>query len=252
METVIYERQNEVGVIRLNRPDKLNALTEDMLRKFLTTLEVAREDTKVRVVVLKGEGRAFCAGTDISDLAVHRSIEEHRQRRLKDIQEVPHALIKLGKPIIAAIHGYAVGAGFEISLYCDIRIVAENAKLGSPEAKIGGTVTTGCTYMLPRLIGMGKAKEMLLLGEFVDAKEAERIGLVNKVVPLEDLDKEAMAMAKKIASLSPLSVQLMRSCLDSALGSSLDAALQAEIEASCLSVVSGDREIALPAHKKKG
>lgn len=241
MESIIFERQDEVGIIRLNRPEKLNALSDDMLHQLIARLQEARDDEKIRVVVLKGEGRAFCAGTDISDLAKHRSIEEHKKTRLRDIQAVPHVLRKLGKPIIAAIHGYAAGAGFEISLHCDIRIASEDARLGVPEVLRGATVLAGTTYMLPRLIGLGRAKELVLTGDFIDAKEAERIGLVNKTVPLADLDKAVMSMARKLARGSALSVQLMRACLDSGPESSLEASLEAEEAASCLSVASGER-----------
>jgi enoyl-CoA hydratase len=252
MENVIYERQDEVGVITLNRPEKLNALTEDMFRRLIDLFRAAGDDEKVKVIILKGAGRAFCGGTDISDLGKHRSIGEHRKTRLQDIQGLPRVLMATGKPTIAAIQGYAAGAGLEISLCCDIRIAAEDAKLGVPEVLRGATVLAGCTYLLPRIVGIGKAKEIILTGEFTGAREAERIGLVNKVVPLTDLDKEGMAMAQKFIRCSPFSIQLMRSCIDFGLDSSLEAALEAEANASCLSVASGEREeMALRDRKKK-
>ncbi|MDA3788937.1 MAG: enoyl-CoA hydratase/isomerase family protein [Desulfobacula sp.] len=226
-KTVLYHRQKDVGIITLNRPHRLNAINLDLLKGFMKQLDRARQDTKARVIILTGEGKAFCAGEDLKETASGKSMEQwmDEAQRLQDVQRMT---MKLGKPIIAAISGYALGGGCEFAMGCDIRIAAETAVLGFPETTVGMTVTNAGTKLLPHLVGLGKAKELVLTGDFIDAFEAQRIGLVNKVVASEDLMTESMAMAEKIASRSPLATSLSRTALDQGLEASFDQIMELE------------------------
>ncbi len=225
--TVLYHRQKDVGIITLNRPHRLNAINLDLLKGFMEQLDRARQDTKARVIILTGEGKAFCAGEDLKETASGKSMEQwmDEAQRLQDVQRMT---MKLGKPIIAAISGYALGGGCEFAMGCDIRIASETAVLGFPETTVGMTVTNAGTKLLPHLVGLGKAKELILTGDFIDACEAQRIGLVNKVVAPEHLIPESMAMAKKIAGRSPLATSLSRTALDQGMEASFDQIMELE------------------------
>ena len=226
-KTVLYHRQKDVGIITLNRPHRLNAINLDLLKGFMEQLDRAKQDTKARVIILTGEGKAFCAGEDLKETASGKSMEQwmDEAQRLQDVQRMT---MKLGKPIIAAISGYALGGGCEFAMGCDIRIASETAVLGFPETTVGMTVTNAGTKLLPHLVGLGKAKELVLTGDFIDAFEAQRIGLVNKVVAPENLMTESMAMAEKIASRSPLATSLSRTALDQGMEASFDQIMELE------------------------
>ncbi|MBC8439963.1 MAG: enoyl-CoA hydratase/isomerase family protein [Deltaproteobacteria bacterium] len=226
-KTVLYHRQKDVGIITLNRPHRLNAINLDLLKGFMEQLDRAKKDTKARVIILTGEGKAFCAGEDLKETASGKSMEQwmDEAQRLQDVQRMT---MKLGKPIIAAISGYALGGGCEFAMGCDIRIAAKTAVLGFPETTVGMTVTNAGTKLLPHLVGLGKAKELVLTGDFIDAFEAQRIGLVNKVVAPEDLMAESMAMAEKISSRSPLATSLSRTALDQGMEASFDQIMELE------------------------
>ncbi len=226
-KTVLYHRQKDVGIITLNRPHRLNAINLDLLKGFMEQLDRARQDTKARVIILTGEGKAFCAGEDLKETASGKSMEQwmDEAQRLQDVQRMT---MKLGKPIIAAMSGYALGGGCEFAMGCDIRIASETAVLGFPETTVGMTVTNAGTKLLPHLVGLGKAKELVLTGDFIDAFEAQKIGLVNKVVTPENLMTESMAMAEKIASRSPLATSLSRTALDQGMEASFDQSMELE------------------------
>ena len=226
-ETVLYKRQKDVGIITLNRPHRLNAINLELLKGFMEQLGRAKQDTKARVIILTGEGKAFCAGEDLKETASGKSLEQWMDEAER-LQEVQRMTMKLGKPIIAAIPGYALGGGCEFAMGCDIRIASETAVLGFPETTVGMTVTNAGTKILPHLVGLGKAKELVLTGDFIDASEAERIGLINSVVSPENLMTESMAMAKKIASRSPLATSLSRTALDMGMDASFDQIMELE------------------------
>ncbi len=226
-ETVLYHRQEEVGIITLNRPHRLNAINLELLKGFMEQLDRARLDTKTRVIILTGEGKAFCAGEDLKETASGKSLEQWMDEAER-LQEVQRMTMKLGKPIIAAIPGYALGGGCEFAMGCDIRIASEKAVLGFPETTVGMTVTNAGTKLLPHLVGLGKAKELVLTGDFIDAAEALRIGLVNRVVTPVNLMAESMAMAQKIASRSPLATSLSRTALDHGMEAGFDQTMELE------------------------
>lgn len=239
--TVIFEKQGDIGIIRFNRPKSLNAVTDELLLDFLAALARVKEDAGVKVVILTGEGRAFCAGADLKEQVASRNFAQYREHA-RWMQDVTRALLGLGRPTIAAVKGYALGEGMEFTLNCDIRIVAEGTKVGFPESRVGATVTNAGTYFLPRIVGLGKAKEMMLTGEPIDAQEALKIGYANRVVPLDELDGEAMSMAKKIASNYALEVQLQKEMIDAALDSSLEESLRLEMQCACVSFAGGARQ----------
>ena len=230
-KTVLYSRDGNVGIITLNRPERLNAINGGLLRDFIEQLETAREDKEAISVILTGAGRAFCAGEDLKESSAGKSFETWIEET-DGLQEVQRMIMSLGKPLIAAVQGYALGGGCEFAMSCDIRIATEDAKFGFPETEVGLTVTTAGTKLLTQIVGLGKAKELVFTGEFVDAHEALRIGLANKVVPAERLIDEALGMANKIGKKSPLALKLSRIAIEQGLHSSFEQIL--EIEANHL------------------
>jgi len=230
-KTVLYSRDGNVGIITLNRPECLNAINGGLLRDFIEQLKTAREDKEVISVILTGAGRAFCAGEDLKESSAGKSFETWIEET-DGLQEIQRMIMSLGKPLIAAVQGYALGGGCEFAMSCDIRIATEDAKFGFPETEVGLTVTTAGTKLLTQIVGLGKAKELVFTGEFVDAHEALRIGLANKVVPAERLIDEALGMANKIGEKSPLALKLSRIAIEQGLHSSFEQIL--EIEANHL------------------
>jgi enoyl-CoA hydratase len=249
-ECIIYDKQNGVAVVRLNRPQVLNAMNKRLWLDLRAALEDARSDARIKVLVITGEGRAFSTGADLKESKT-RSIEDYRDY-LVSLQEVSRAVIRFEKPTIAAINGYAIGSGYELALACDIRIAAEEARIGSPEAKVTSSVTGGAFRLLQDLVGPGKARELLFTGENIDGLEALRIGLVNRAVPLEKLMEVAMAMAETIAANSAFSLKVIKKGLNMARGEvSLEALMDFEVEA-CLACVSSDeRQASLKAFENR-
>jgi enoyl-CoA hydratase len=238
---IIFEKNDPIAIIKLNRPKVLNAMNKQLWVEFQEALEDIRSDAAIKALIVTGEGRAFSTGADLKESKT-RSLEAYRDY-LVELQEASRKLIRFEKPTIAAINGYALGSGYELALACDIRISAEEAKIGSPEAKVTSSVTGGAMRLVQDLIGTGKAKELLFTGEYIDGKEAERIGLVNKAVPLSRLMEEAEIMAKKIAANSPFSIKMIKRGLYMAQGeASLEALMGYEIEA-CLACVSTKERI---------
>ena len=230
-KTVLYSRDGNVGIITLNRPERLNAINGALLRDFIEQLKTAREDKEVISVILTGAGRAFCAGEDLKESSAGKSFETWIEET-DGLQEIQRMIMSLGKPLIAAVQGYALGGGCEFAMSCDIRIATEDAEFGFPETEVGLTVTTAGTKLLTQIVGLGKAKELVFTGEFVEAQEALRIGLANKVVPAETLMDEALGMANKIGEKSPLALKLSRIAIEQGLHSSFEQIL--EIEANHL------------------
>ena len=235
-ECIIYTKAEGVAVIKLNRPQVLNAMNKKMWLELQAALADARNDPAVKALIVTGNGRAFSTGADLKE-SKHRSLEEYR-RYLEELQQTSRQIIRFEKATIAAINGYALGSGYELALACDIRVCAEEAQIGSPEAKVSSSVTGGALRLIQDLIGPGKAKELLFTGDYIDGREAARIGLVNRAVPLDRLLDEAMAMARKIAQNSSFSIKMIKKGLHMARGEvSLDALMDYEIEA-CLACVS--------------
>jgi len=236
LQCIDYEKQEGIAVIRLNRPQVLNAMNRQLWLDLQTALDDVRADPEVKVLIITGAGRAFSTGADLKESKT-RSREEYRQY-LEQLQETSRRIIRFEKPTLAAINGYALGSGYELALACDIRIAAEEAQIGSPEAKVNSSVTGGAMRLVQDLIGPGKARELLFTGEYIRGKEAERIGLVNRSVPLEELMETTRAMAAKIAANSAFSIRMIKRGLLMAGGeASLEALMDYEVEA-CLACVS--------------
>lgn len=206
--SVRVESSDGVATVTVSRPEKLNALNAEVIDGLRSAFERIRGEAGVGAAILTGEGeKAFIAGADIAALAKIDSPSTARELAKRG-QGLTRLMESLGKPVIAAINGYALGGGCELALACTMRIAAEGAKIGQPEVKLGLIAGYGGTQRLPRLVGEGRALELLLTGEPVDAAEALRIGLVNRVVPRERLLDEARALAKKILAAGPVAVRL--------------------------------------------
>ncbi|MGF6840686.1 enoyl-CoA hydratase/carnithine racemase [Paraburkholderia youngii] len=207
LANVLYEKRNGIAYVTVNRPKVLNALSTQTWKDLRTAFEDAREDTVVRGVILTGAGdKAFIAGADISELAHASAVEAEQSSRFG--QAVLDLIENLGKPVVAAINGFALGGGCETAMACTLRIAVEHAKLGQPEVKLGLLPGGGGTQRLPRLVGRGRALQLILSAELISAQEAWRIGLVNEVVPAADLIGRAEAILKMIASNAPVAVRL--------------------------------------------
>ena len=232
-ETITLEKKENIATITLNRPDKLNALNPKMREELIDVFGVVDQDDEVRVAVVTGAGRAFCAGADIKESFLPR-IETEGKGVIADITREfgelgPLALAKVRKPVIAAINGPAVGFGCTLTLVCDIRIASENARFSLAFPRMGIIVEFGSSYFLSRLIGIGKACELAFTAKMIDAKEAKEIGLVNQVVPAEELSKITYEMASSIAKLAPLAMRLTKRALYRGLDN--DLATQSQYEA---------------------
>lgn len=247
-ETIIYEKKESIALIRLNRPQVLNAMNLQMWKDLSLVLDEVEKDNEIKVMIITGitteKGKkTFSTGADLKD-SKERTVDEYGAY-LKSLQEVSLRLIRFPKPTIAAINGYALGSGYELALACDLRIAAEDALIGSPEARVSSSVTGGATKLLIELIGMGKAKELLFTSEYITGTEAERIGLVNRAVPPERLMDTTFEMAEKIAQNSTLSIRLIKESLDMARTRSPEEMMDYEVEACLQAVFASERKGAL-------
>ena len=207
LDNVLYEKRDGIAYVTINRPKVLNALNTPTWKDLRTAFENARDDVAVRGVILTGAGnKAFVAGADISELAHVAAFEAEQSSRFG--QEVLDVIENLGKPVVAAVNGFALGGGCETAMACTIRIAADSAKFGQPEVTLGLVPGGGGTQRLPRLVGKGRALQLILSGETISAQEAYRIGLVNEVVPAAELIPRAEAILKKIASNAPIAIKL--------------------------------------------
>jgi enoyl-CoA hydratase/carnithine racemase len=235
---VMYRKTGNIAVIALNRPEVLNAANNQLTREFLLALKEAEGDPDVKAVILRGEGRAFCAGHDLREDTSGGSLEESLAL-VEELQETTRAILRMGKPVIAAVQGYAVGAGCEWTMNCDIRIAAEGAKFGFPETSIGTTVTNAGTKLLTLLVGMGRAKELILTNRMIEAKEAKEWGLVNEVVPLHALEEAAMDIARRIAKNPAMATRLAKAALNSAVNEDFEQTLDREARDAILMPIAG-------------
>lgn len=249
LETIIFEKRENIAYITFNRPEVLNAISTQLLTDLRQAIDEIERDKEIRVVIITGAGRAFMAGADISQLAKMNPLEVNEWNHR--IIEYFGALEKLKQPVIAAINGFALGGGLEVALCCDIRITAENAKLGQPEVSLGIIPGGGGTPRLPRTVGRAKAMEMLLTGDMIDAQEAYRIGLVNKVVPEGEALKAAEEMAARILKRGPLATMLVKDAVVVGKDLPLDAAIEYAHKNLTLCFASEDTKEGLSAFLEK-
>ena len=224
-ETLLVEQTDAVALIRLNRPKALNALNSELLGELAVALAAIAADDSVRCVVLTGSDRAFAAGADIKEMSDKSYADMYR---LNFFGAAAQAIEGFRKPIIAAVSGYALGGGCELAMLCDFIIASETAKFGQPEINLGVAPGIGGSQRLTRFVGKSKAMDMILTARQMDAGEAERSGLVSRVVPVDKLVDEAMAAAAKIAALSPLAVMVNKEMVNQAYETTLSAGVQFE------------------------
>jgi enoyl-CoA hydratase len=243
-ECIICEQEERIATIKLNRPKVLNAMNQQMWLELNAALEDIKSDPDVNVLIITGAGNAFSTGADLKE-SKDRSPEGHREY-LIELQETSRKIIRFEKPTIAAINGYALGSGCELALACDIRLAAEEAQIGSPEVKVTSSVAGGTMRLIQDLIGPARSRELLFTGEYIDGRQAERIGLVNIAVPLDRLMDESRKMAAKIAANSAFSIKMIKKGLLMAQGEvSLEALMDYEIEAWLACASAKEREEAM-------
>jgi len=225
--TLLFELSDAIARVTINRPDKLNALNATVIAELGDAITRIETDAAVRGVIVTGAGqKAFVAGADITELAGQTPLEGKARSLLG--QQVFSRLERCGKPVVAAVNGFALGGGCELAMACHIRLASEHAKFGQPEVKLGIGPGYGGTARLPRLVGKGRALELLLTGGMIDAAEAYRIGLVNRVVPADRLMTEAEALVRTILENGPLAIRACLEAVDAGLETSLDQALLLE------------------------
>ncbi|MBI4320547.1 MAG: enoyl-CoA hydratase/isomerase family protein [Chloroflexi bacterium] len=249
-ETILFEKEGPVAIITLNRPQRLNALSRLLLTELGQAVDEIAADKDARVVVVTGGAKCFCAGADISE-AAHISIPREAEAFHNLIKVNFCKLEDLDRPVIAAISGVAMGGGLELALACDLRVASETARLGVPEIKIGAIPGAGGTQRLPRAIGVTKAKEMIYVGDPIDAAEAYRLGLVNKVAPVDTFFQEAKAMAAVIASRPRLALKAAKASINNGIELDLRRALDFEIQNGVFLYSTRDREEGMKAFLEK-
>jgi 2-(1,2-epoxy-1,2-dihydrophenyl)acetyl-CoA isomerase len=252
-ENLLFEVSDEIATLTLNRPAKLNAFTDDMLEGIVAAIDDCEERDDVRVVILTGKGRGFSTGGDIGTMGEAQDNRPHvtKDRIWDGIQAFPKRLARFDKPIIAAVNGMAVGGGMDLALACDFRVAAQSARFAETYAKIGLAPGGGGAYFLPRLVGAGRALEMLWTAEFIDAQTALEIGLVNHVFPNDTLMDETRKIAKRIASMPPLSVRLIKRAVYQGLNADMDTALDLISSHIAVARAGADHPEAIAAFKEK-
>jgi enoyl-CoA hydratase/carnithine racemase len=232
LENVVYEKKGPIAYVTLNRPKVMNALNKATINELRSAFEDARDDLAVRGVILTGGEKAFAAGADIAEIANNTAVEAEQASRRG--QALTDLIENLGKPVIAAVNGFALGGGCELAMSCAIRIAAESAKFGQPEVKLGVMPGYGGTQRLPRLVGRGRALKLILSGDIIDAAEAYRIGLVDELEPDGHVVERAETVLKKIIANAPLSVKYALEAVNKGLETSVAEGLL--IEASLFAV----------------
>src|SRR5712672_1018740 len=249
-QTLLLEVEGPIAVLTINRPDKLNALNDQVVADLARAAAELAADAAVRGVILTGAGpKAFIAGADIGDLA-KQGVMDGRARALKG-QGMLEAFERMGKPVLAAVNGFALGGGCELAMACHIRIASENARFGQPEVKLGLVPGYGGTQRLPRLVGKGNALHLILTGEMIDAREAHRIGLVNQVVPAAELLAMAETTLRGILAMGPLAVRLALEAVDQRPELTLDEGLLLEANHFGLLAATEDMKEGLTAFLEK-
>src|ERR1044072_1635615 len=248
-ESILVERRDRVAIITINRPEKRNALNIQTRAEGAAALDELRGDDDVRVVIFTGAGdKAFVAGADIAEFANRTAIS---QREVMLERGLFNAVDSFPKPVIAMVNGYCLGGGCELALACDIRVASDKASFGQPEINLGIIPGGGGTQRLTRLVGEGKAMEMILSGEIISAEEALRIGMVNHVVPADQLEAKTTEIAKRIAEKSPIALRLAKEAVQLASRSNLDEGLRREVDLFALCFSSEDKDEGVKAFLEK-
>jgi enoyl-CoA hydratase len=247
VSVVLVEREAPIAVVRLNRPEALNALNDEVMERLVDALTSLDEDEEIRCVVLAGSERAFAAGADIGQMAEASAMEMYEARRIDRWD----AIRRVRTPLVAAVSGFCLGGGNELAMACDLIVASETAQFGQPETGLGIIPGAGGTQRLTRAIGKGKAMDVILSGRFLDAVEAERAGLVARVVAKEAWLEEAKAVARAIASKGPVAQRLAKESVNRAFESTLETGLDYERKALYLAFASEDAHEGLTAFTEK-
>ncbi|MBI4523035.1 MAG: enoyl-CoA hydratase/isomerase family protein [Deltaproteobacteria bacterium] len=246
-ECILIERDGPVGIITFNRPQQLNALSTPLIREICLAMEAFDQDPETRVIIVTGGEKVFAAGADIKELAEATPFSERMQERFAFRDRING----ISKPVIAAVSGFAFGGACELAMSCDIIIASETARFGQLEINLGIIPGSGGTQRLTRTVGKYKTMEMVLTGDIISAAEAERRGLVNKVVPVELLMEEAKNMASKIAAKPPLAVKMAKEAILKAANAPLDEGMEFERKSFCLLLSSEDKKEGMSAFIEK-
>ena len=249
-ETIVYRLQDGIAEIRLNRPQRLNAVTQQLYDELNAALGMAEAEQGARALLLTGEGRAFCVGADLKEHKAGRTSAARRQY-LQGEQTVCKRLLQFPLPVVAAVNGYALGAGAELAIASDFLLMAESAQIGLPEISLGNFLGGGITALLPRLVGLAKARELVFLGERIDGAEAARIGLANRVLADAGFVDTAREFAKRLGSKAPISMRLAKEQLNFAPERTLDAVLAAELDGMMFVATTKDWQEGVDAFAEK-
>lgn len=244
---IVVSTKGQVGIVQLNRPKVLNALSYELMGELVDALEDVDLDENIRAVILTGNQQVFSVGADIKEMSDASAVEMMREKRFLLWDRIR----KISKPLIAAVSGYCLGGGNELAMNCDIIIASESARFGQPEANIGVIPGAGGTQRLTRLIGKHRAMELILTGKMITAHEAERMGLVNRVVPAEVLLDEAQKLAEEIAGKAPIAVRLAKESILKALDTPLESGLEFERKSFYLLFATEDKAEGMKAFAEK-
>jgi len=248
-EVILEEKEGRVAVLTVNRPDKLNALNQQVRDEVLEILARLERDESVGVVVLTGAGeKSFIAGADIGEFEGRSPFDQRRAMRSPRIFDV---MATFPKPVIAMINGFCLGGGCELAMSCDLRIASDTARFGQPEIKLGLIPGGGGTQRLPRLVGLGQALRLILTGDMIDAREAEKIGLVDQVVPAGELRETTLELAQKMASMSPLTLRVAKESVRASQRMGIEEGLLYERDLFCLCFSTEDKEEGVEAFLEK-
>lgn len=251
LKNTIYTKEEGIATIVINRPDKANAVNRDTRRELRSILEDIKADSSIRVLIVTGAGdKFFMSGSDLTDLKELSPLDMYNFMTTIG-QQLYTDFESLDIPVIAMVNGLAYGLGTEFALACDIRIASENARFGQPEISLGFIPGGGGTQRLAKLVGIGRAKELIYTGGTIDAKEAERIGLVNKVVPKDKLEETVKELAQKIASKSPVAIKIAKKAMNKGTQAGLDVGLALEVLAECLCFTTEDHKEGITAFLEK-
>ena len=251
-DMILVDISENIATVTLNRPEKLNALSGEMMEALVPIIEGLAEKKEARCVVITGAGRGFCSGGDVAGMASGETLlEENPVTRLRRLEETSRLMNEMPKPTIAMVNGPAAGAGLSIALACDMRIAGESARFATAFVRIGFSGDFGGTWMLQRLVGPAKARELYFTGDLIDAREAERIGLVNRVVPDDRLASETRALAERMAKGPPIALARMKQNMNLGLVSDYYTLLDAEAEGMIMTATTEDNREAIKAFLEK-
>ena len=250
-ETVSYEATDGVATITLNRPDRLNAINTQLAEELTSSLAAAGEDTSVRCVILTGAGRGFCAGLDLGDIPTNNGAFDPATTLRTVFHPIVQTIVKIEKPVVAAVNGTAAGAGASLALACDLRIASEKASFLQAFVRIGLVPDSGSTYFLPRMVGYARALELAMLGEVVDAERASALGLVTRVVPHDALMSETGEVARRLAEGPTFAIALTRKAMIFGGNTDFESALDYEADLQSLAARSADAIEGIAAFTEK-